>query len=63
VLALIDLQSRGRQFVTAFLDRHEGVRVAGFVLTRQDSPGKWSPATYALKRPDGGVPPLPSKAL
>jgi len=38
----------GRAVTAAELD--PCVRVPGFVLTRQDSPGKWSPATYALRR-------------
>jgi putative DNA primase/helicase len=63
VRALIDPQERGRQFVAAFLDRRQGVRVAGFVLTRQESPGDWSPATYALRPAHDETPAQPREGL
>ena len=44
----IDPQGRGRQFVAAALDKLSDTRAAGFVLTRQESVGKWGAATYAL---------------
>jgi hypothetical protein len=53
VLGLIDPQGRGRQFVASAVANLADIRIAGFVLTRQDSPGKWSPATYALRRTAG----------
>ena len=46
---LIDPQGRGRQFVASYLEKLVDVRVAGFTLTRQKSPGKWGAATYALR--------------
>ena len=55
IFDLIDWQHRGRQFVASYLLTLANTRVAGFVLTRQESPGKWSPATYALRRTDNGA--------
>ncbi|MEQ9349634.1 MAG: hypothetical protein RII27_03760, partial [Alphaproteobacteria bacterium] len=48
VIRLIDPQGRGRQYVSSRLERLTGTRIAGFVLTRQPSAGKWGVATYAL---------------
>jgi hypothetical protein len=48
-----DPQGRGRQYVSSQLEKLTGTRTAGFVLTRQPSPGKWGKATYALKLTDG----------
>jgi hypothetical protein len=48
VLALIDPQGRGRQYVSSRLQQMDGTRAAGFVLSRQPAAGKWSAATYAL---------------
>jgi hypothetical protein len=48
VKAIIDPQGRGRQYVAVALMRLAGTRAAGFVLSRQESAGKWTPATYAL---------------
>jgi hypothetical protein len=48
VRLIVDPQGRGRQYVATFLARLAGTRAGGFVLTRQDPAGKWSPATYAL---------------
>lgn len=45
---VIDPQGRGRQYVAAALDKLSDTRAAGFVLTRQESVGKWGAATYAL---------------
>ena len=49
VKQLMDPQDRGRQFRAYFLGKHAGTRMAGFLLTRQESVGEWSAATYALK--------------
>jgi hypothetical protein len=48
VLAQIDPQGRGRQYVATRLVQMDGTRAAGFVLTRQLAAGKWTAATYAL---------------
>lgn len=48
VRQVIDPQGRGRQFVTAALDKLSDTRAAGFVLTRQEPVGRWGTATYAL---------------
>ncbi len=50
---VVDPQGRGRQYVASQLLRLAGTRMAGFVLTRQQSAGKWGAATYALKRAGG----------
>jgi hypothetical protein len=49
---IIDPQGRGRQFVAVQVEKFVGTRLGGFVLTRQESPGKWSGATYALQETD-----------
>jgi hypothetical protein len=49
---IIDPQGRGRQFVAAGLEKMTGTRLGGFLLTRQESMGKWSAATYALTQTD-----------
>jgi hypothetical protein len=49
---IVDPQGRGRQFIAAQLAKLEGTRLGGFVLTRRESPGKWSGATYALQKTD-----------
>jgi hypothetical protein len=46
----VDPQDRGRQYLAAQLEKLAGTRLAGFVLTRQPSAGKWGAATYALKK-------------
>jgi hypothetical protein len=48
VLKIIDPQGRGRQFTASQLSKLTGTRLGGFILTRQESPGKWSADTYAL---------------
>ena len=48
LLKLIDLQGRGRQYVTSRLLQMTGTRAGGFVLTREDAVGKWGAGTYAL---------------
>jgi hypothetical protein len=50
VVALIDPQSRSRQFAAAAVAKLAGTRAAGFVLTRQDPAGRWGVTTYALRR-------------
>ena len=45
-----DPQGRGRQYISYFLEKLAGTRLAGFVLTRQTSGAKWGRATYALKQ-------------
>lgn len=47
---LADPQGRGRQFLAAQLGKLAGTRAGGFVLTKQESAGRWNGATYALKR-------------
>ena len=49
---VLDPQGRSRQFQSSRLEKLSGTRLAGFVLTRQASTGKWGAATYALKRTD-----------
>jgi hypothetical protein len=50
VLDLIDPQGRGRQFVASPLAKLAEARAAGFLFTRQESPGEWSAATYAVRQ-------------
>ena len=50
VQKIIDPHGRGRQYVAAQLEKLSGTRVAGFVLSRQASKGKWGAATYALSK-------------
>jgi len=45
-----DPQDRGRQYLSALLEKLSGTRIAGFVMTRQQPVGKWGKATYALKK-------------
>ena len=47
---IIDPQGRGRQYVVTALNGYVGTRAGGFVLTRQDAPGKWGTSTYSLQR-------------
>lgn len=49
VKQVADPQGRGRQYLSPWLQKLVGTRMAGFVLTRQPSVGKWGVATYALK--------------
>ena len=48
-----DPQGRGRQYLAAQLERLAGTRMAGSILTRQASAGKWGAATYALNTTSG----------
>ena len=46
--AVADPQERGRQYLATFIAGLAGTHAAGFVLSRQESAGKWTAATYAL---------------
>jgi hypothetical protein len=48
VKAVADPQGRGRQYLATYVAGLAGTHAAGFVLTRQESAGKWTAATYAL---------------
>ncbi|NQW09428.1 MAG: hypothetical protein HQ481_06040 [Alphaproteobacteria bacterium] len=52
VRRIIDPQGRGRQFVSSLLEKLDGTRMSGFILTRQPAAGKWGVATYALATTD-----------
>ncbi|WP_111400271.1 hypothetical protein [Humitalea rosea] len=54
VRAAADPDGRGRQYLAAKLRMLDGVRAAGFVLTRRPSVGRWSPGHYLLQRADAG---------
>lgn len=41
---------RSRQYVTARLEKLSGTRIAGLVLVRQASPGKYGSIVYALRK-------------
>jgi hypothetical protein len=51
VIALIDPQGRGRQWVASWLSHHTGTTAGGFVLTVQKPTGRWGAATYAVSGP------------
>jgi hypothetical protein len=53
VKLVIDPQDRGRQYQSSRLEKLDGTRMAGFVLTRQAPAGKWGAATYALAKTGG----------
>ena len=53
VMRVVDPQDRGRQYLSSRLEKLDGTRIAGFVLTRQASAGKWGAATYALAKTAG----------
>lgn len=53
VKKVIDPQDRGRQFIAAQLEKLAGTRMAGHVLTRQASAGKWGRATFSLQKTEG----------
>jgi hypothetical protein len=44
------LLGRSRQFPVSCLAQLAGTRAGGFVLTRQEAPGKWGKVTYSLAR-------------
>ena len=50
VQKIIDPHGRGRQHVTAQLEKLAGTRIAGFILSRQAAVGRWGAATYALSK-------------
>lgn len=50
VTCIADPQGRGRQYLAIFIGHLEGTRAAGFVMTRQEPVGRWSPATYQLQK-------------
>jgi hypothetical protein len=50
VQRIIDPQARGRQYVAVQLEKLDGARLAGFVLTRQRGIGFYAVATYALQQ-------------
>jgi putative DNA primase/helicase len=52
VKTVADPQGRGRQYLATFISGLAGTHAAGFVLTRQESAGKWTAATYALAQID-----------
>ena len=52
VKAIADPQGRGRQFLSAHLEKLAGTRMAGFVLSRQAAPGQWGAATFRLQKSD-----------
>jgi hypothetical protein len=54
VRQIADPQDRGRQYLSAYLEKLDGTRIAGFVLTRQEGVGPWGVATYALFKTDNG---------
>jgi hypothetical protein len=54
VQRMIDSQGRGRQYVAAQLEKLDGTRLGGFVLTRQRGIGLYAVATYALQQTGDG---------
>ncbi len=58
VRRIIDPHDRGRQHVSAALERMAGTRMAGFLLTRHTAGGKWSGATYVLSQHVRNDPPM-----
>jgi hypothetical protein len=53
---IADPHDKGRQFLARFLAELAGTHAAGFVLTRQEPPGRWGAATSALvKAPPAGA--------
>jgi hypothetical protein len=52
VKRVADPQGRGRQYLASRFENLAGTRLSGFVLTRQESAGRWGVATYALKEID-----------
>jgi hypothetical protein len=50
VRTIADSQDRGRQYLATYIAGLAGTHAAGFVLTRQESAGKWNAATYRLQR-------------
>lgn len=50
VLCVVDPQEKGRQYVASVVRGLAGTRLAGYVMTKDELSGKWSPATYQLKK-------------
>ena len=46
---LIDPAGRGRQFLASELSKMSGTRVGGYVLERQGSSAKWTPAKFSVR--------------
>jgi hypothetical protein len=49
----VDPHKRSRQYLAAQLEKLTGMRLAGFVLTRQAPASNWGAATYALQKTGG----------
>jgi len=49
IVDMADPQGRGRQYLSSFIERLVGTRMAGFVLSHQRAVGDWGVITYALK--------------
>jgi hypothetical protein len=54
VVALINIEKRGRQYVASEVGNLSETRVAGYALSRQKSAAKWSVATYKLEKTGDG---------
>ena len=54
VKAIADAQGRGRQYLATYVAGLAGTHAGGFVLTRHEAAGKWSPATYVLRKSEPG---------
>jgi len=65
VVAALDPQGRGRQYVSARLRQLAGTRAGGFVLTYQPPAGRWGAATYAVRKTDeaGATQPINGAAM
>jgi hypothetical protein len=50
VKVVADPQGRGRQYLATFIAGLADTHAAGFLLSRQESAGKWTAATYALTK-------------
>jgi hypothetical protein len=48
IIAIINPQGRGRQYVATKLKTMNGTRTAGYVLSRQEAAGNFAAATYQL---------------
>jgi hypothetical protein len=52
VTATLDIQGRSRQYLASLIGGYVGTHASGFVLTRLETVGKWTPLTYVLKQID-----------
>lgn len=50
VRAIVDPQGKGRQFLVSRLGTLAGTNAGGFTLERDEGGGKWTPATYQLRK-------------